>query len=155
MSDDHFIVNSLPSLAAFNKLCNDMLSEHRYLTFTWRIGPDRSLPQNALFHVWLTEYAGYLLKKRKEDVTEGELDGMKRTVKREYYLETGLSHLVYRLVNPRNPAENRMEYTSSANWKQGEMKAALDWIAMKASQDGLVLEAKGEYAKLLREEQAA
>lgn len=38
------------------------------------------------------------------------------------------------------------------NRKRGELTFFLDWLARMAAGDGLVLEAKGQYAKIKREE---
>lgn len=152
---DPIVINSVPALlAAIGKL-RMLFEEHKYLSLVVRIGTDRSLDQNALFHVWHTEYAAYLLSKDKRNVTRGELEGVKRITKKNYYNETGLAHMVHRVVNPFNPEQSKLDYTSSADWKQGEMFDFLTWLQMKAAGDGLVLESKGEFNKLQKQQRAA
>ena len=102
----------------------------------------------------LTEYAAHLLDKDKKSVTRGELEGMKRHAKRMYYLETGFPWLVHEVVNPAKPAERKRDFTSSKTWKRGEMYLFLTWLQMKAATDGLILESRGEYAELQRQEAA-
>lgn len=151
---NHLTVNSLPSIAAAQKVIADLYSEHKYLTLTWRIGADRSLDQNALLHVWLTEYAAYLLKKDKRQVTEQELEGMKKIAKRRYYAESGSEWMVFRPLDPFTGDEGQLALRSSKRYSRGEMFAFLSWLQMTAANDGLVLESRGEYAKLQREQNA-
>ena len=148
---EFWVVNSLTSLAAFIKHATALFKEHGYVTFTWRIGKDRSLDQNALLHVWCTEYAAHLLTRHKKEVSEGELEGMKRIAKKNAYGEHGWDWLIHEVVNPFNPEQKKKDYTSSRKWKKGEMFLFLTWLQAKAADDGLVLESKGEYAKLQRE----
>ena len=153
-ADDFIVVNSATSLLAGQKRMERLFAEHHYVTFTWRIGPDRSLPQNSLLHVWLTEYAAHLLNKDKRHVTDGELEGMKRHAKRMFYNEPGERWMVQVVKNPARPEQRKNDFTSSRSWKRGEMFQFLTWLQATAAGDGLVLESKGEYAKLQREQNA-
>ena len=82
---EHHIVNSDITETAFFAHVRALREEHGYITFgAPRIGKDRSLDQNALFHVWCTEYAAHLLNKGPKQVTKGELAGMKRIVKKKF-----------------------------------------------------------------------
>lgn len=148
---EYFIVNSPTSLLAASRWLKDLYEKHKYVTLSPRIGPDRSLNQNSLFHVWCTEYAAHLLGKDKKQVTKGELAGMKRQAKRMYYAETGSPWMVHEVVNPKNQSERKKDFTSSADWKQGEMFLVLTWLQVKGAEDGIVLESMGEYQKLQRE----
>ena len=150
MKQETFTVNSATGAVAFYRFVQALFAEHKYLTFSWRIGEKRSLDQNALLHVWLTEYAAHLLGKDRKSVTRGELEGMKRHAKRMYYLETGFPWLVHEVVNPAKPTERKRDFTSSKTWKRGEMYLFLTWLQMKAATDGLILESRGEYAELQR-----
>ncbi|MES2625922.1 MAG: hypothetical protein V4628_11640 [Pseudomonadota bacterium] len=151
VDDKNFIVNSLPSLVAFCAFVNKLIGEHKYITFSWRIGQDRSLDQNSLFHVWLTEMAAFYLKKDKRAVIEEELEGMKKMAKRNYYLETGYNWLVIRPVDPKTGAIGQLAFRSSKKYAHGEMFQFLTWLQMTAANDGLVLESKGQFNKLQRE----
>jgi len=147
-------VNSAPSLVAYHKHVDRMYEEHKYVTFSPpRIGPDRSIDQNSLLHVWATEYVAYILKKDKRQVTKGELNGMKRIIKKKYTAAHPDSYkwMVYELVNPFNTSETKKDYTSSKSWKRGEMFLVLTWLQMTAAEDGLILEAKGAFKKNQRE----
>lgn len=157
MKQETFTVNSATSAMAFYRHVQELFAQHKYLTFTLRIGEKRSLDQNALLHVWLTEYAAHLLDKDKRQVTRGELEGMKRHAKRMYYAEHGeqcASWMIHEVVNPADTSQRKRDFTSSTTWKRGEMYLFLTWLQMKAAMDGLVLESKGEYAELQRKEAA-
>ena len=50
---DTFTINSTHSRVAFDKYVDQMVEEHKHITFAApRIGADRSLTANALSHVW-------------------------------------------------------------------------------------------------------
>jgi hypothetical protein len=146
-----FIVNSPTSLVAFASFVASLFRDKKYLTFTWRIGQDRSLDQNALLHVWLTIYAAYLLGKDRRVVTEAELEGIKKTAKRRFYAETGASWVVIQPIDPFTGELLNPVLRSSKNYTREEMFHFLTWLQMTAAGDGLVLESKGQYAKLQRE----
>jgi|GEM_PF-1208971 len=154
MSGEAWTVNSEHTKRAFFAHIDQQFEEHKYLTFPKaRIGADRSLNQNALFHVWLTEYAAHLTKTHIKMVPKTVVEGMKKVVKRDFYAETAHKFMVHEIVNPWTGGK-KVDYTSSADWKRGEIYMVLEWLQMKAANDGLVLESKGEYAKLKRQEAA-
>ena len=150
---ENFIINSAPSLLAFQKNVERLYSEHKYLTFRApSIGADRSLSQNALFHVWCTEYAAYCTSIDKKQVSKGLLAGMKRIVKKRFTASHPDCYgwMIHEVVDPFS-GQSKKDYTSSADWKHGEMFIVLCWLQMLAAEDGLILESKGEFAKLQRE----
>ena len=146
-----FLVNSPIAVLAFVNFMQALFRDHKYITFTWRIGADRSLDQNALLHVWLTEYAAHLLNKAKKAVTEAELEGIKKTAKMRYYTQTGFEWLIVTAVNPWSGEEYKPQLRSSKKYTRGEMFLFLTWLQDTAAGDGLVLESRGEYAKLQKE----
>lgn len=149
---NQFIINSAPSRMAFNKWVDDLQREHGYITFSEpRIGADRSLDQNALFHVWLAEYCAFTLNVHKKEVSKGLIQGMKDLVKQRFTARfpDSFSWMVYDVINPITK-EARQDYTSSKAWKSGEMFQVLTWFQMTAAEDGLILESKGNFAKLQR-----
>ena len=147
-----FTVNSDHGLVAFCAQVAEEYHANKYLTFDApRIGPDRSLDQNALFHVWLTEAAAYYLSKPAKEVTKTDIESMKITVKRHYYAATGDSFMIEQVQDIWR-GKSKPALTSSASWKRGEMFNVLTWFQIKAANDGLILESKGEYAKLQRQQ---
>jgi len=147
-----FIVNSTVSLAAFGSFVEGIFREKKYLTFTWRIGEDRSLDQNSLFHVWLSEWAAHMAGISRKEVVPQMVEFLKRKVKRRYYQETGYRWMLDKLIDPETGEDAGILYASSGDYKVGEMYLLLTWMQMTAAQEnGLVLESKGQYAKLQRE----
>jgi hypothetical protein len=155
VDDKTFLVNSVFGLTAFAKFAQSLFDQHKYVTFTWRIGADRSLDQNALLHVWLTEYCAFLLRKDKREVSEGELEGIKKKAKRMYYAQTGAQWMVISPIDPHTGEVGKPILRSSKKYGRGEMFLFLNWLQMTAANDGLVLESRGEYAKLQRQQEAA
>ena len=151
LDEKTFLVNSPVSLAAFLSFVAKLFAEKKYLTFSWRIGEDRSLVQNSLLHVWLTIYAAYLLQKDRRSVTEAELEGIKKTAKRRFYAETGAAWMVIHPIDPFTGEILQPVLRSSKNYTREEMFHFLTWLQMTAAEDGLVLESRGQYAKLQRE----
>lgn len=151
---EFFTVNSEQTYTAFCSHVRKLFDAHKYITYAApRIGVDRSIDQNSLFHLWLAEYAAHLLNKDKKQVVAGEIDGMKRTVKGNYYRTYHHPFMIHDVVCPKT-GRRKKDYTSSASWKQGEMFAVLNYMQMMAAHDGLVLESKGEHARLKRQEVA-
>lgn len=149
---EYFQTNSEPSFNAFMKFARELYDEHKFITWSWRIGADRSLTQNALFHVWLTELAAHLIKCHKDEITKGMVDGTKKTVKGLFYRENPFDWMVHKVYCPITKRE-KTDYTSSADWKQGEMFLVLTFMQNYAAmKHGLVLESKGEFNKLQREQ---
>lgn len=150
---ESFTINSLTSRAAFNKYVDGLYKKYGHITFgAPRIGADRSMDQNALFHVWVTEYIAFKLKKDKRDVIEGEKEGMKRIIKKQFTATHPACYhwMVYLVINPLT-GDSRKDYTSSKTWKKGEMFLVLCWFQMVAAEEGLILESKGQFNKLQRE----
>tara|TARA_R110000851_G_scaffold323565_2_gene490358 strand:- start:12 stop:485 length:474 start_codon:yes stop_codon:yes gene_type:complete len=150
---EQFIVNSLASRMALNKWVDDLYAKHGYITFSEpRIGADRSLDQNALFHVWLTEYCAYATKLHKSEVSKGLVQGMKEKVKQKFTARHPDCYpwMTYEVIDPFTQEVIRTDYTSSKTWKSGEMFQVLTWFQMTAAEDGLILESKGNFAKLQR-----
>lgn len=149
-----FVVNSETALAAYLQKVRKDFMEHRYLTYPApRIGPDRSLDQNALLHVWLTEFAAHLTPCHKSEVTAGMLEGIKRSVKQMFYRESGYDWMVHTVRCPLTGREKK-DWSSSKSWKRGEMFMFLTWLQMFAATHGCILESKGQFQKLQREQVA-
>lgn len=147
-----FVVDSLISLTAFCSFVKTLFGKGLYITFTWRIGADRSLDQNALFHVWLAEWAAHIAKLPRKEVPKQMVEFMKRKVKQRYYRETGYAWMLDKLVDPKTGEETGIHYASSFDYKVGEMYCLLCWMQMTAAEEnGLVLESRGEFAKRQRE----
>jgi len=150
---DNDIINSASSLLVHINNAKRLYAEYKHITYAPpRIGPDRSIDQNSLLHLWLTEYAAFLLDKPKKQVTTGELEGMKRTVKARFTQ----SHpdckewMVIEVICPFT-GRTKKDYASSRDYKRGEMFVFLTWLQMMGANDGIILESKGKFAKDQRE----
>lgn len=144
-------VNDDRKRIAYHAYVDEMYCLHKYLTFPApRIGADRSLDQNALLHVWLTEFCCHLAQCHKSQVTEGMIEGLKRSMKGLFYATYAYSWMVHDVVCALT-GRTKKDFTSSKNWKRGEMFIFLDWFQNFAATKGCILESKGEFAKLKRE----
>ena len=152
MPKPHKVVNCDQAYQEFTGVAWALYQEHKHVTFEWRVGVDRSLSQNALFHIWLTQYAAHLLKIPRKDVNKGILQGIKEKTKERFYLEYPYDFMIHKVIDPWHPDKARLDYTSSAAWRSGEMYLVLSWLQNVAAQDGLILESKGEFAKNKRKE---
>ena len=153
---ESWTVNSKPTLEGYIVQVRNWFDEHKYLTFPKpRIGVDRSIDQNSLFHLWCSQWIGYKLGKDYRRVEKAELAGMKRTVKKLYLIYNPDSAVwMIHEITDYSTGKKKKDYTSSSDWKTGEMFLVLNWIQLAAANDGLILESKGEHAKLTREAQS-
>ena len=152
MPRPHKIVNSERSRDEFvNQIYRDF-EEHKYVTYRWLIGAEDTKTQKALYHIWLKEYAAFILKIPKKDVSKEMVEGTKKGTKEMFYQETGNSFMVYKPINPWHSDGEETAYTSCSDWSPGDFYLVLNWLQIKAGQDGLVLESKGQYAKNKRNE---
>lgn len=148
-----WVLNSEYSKKAFIANVEKLFNEHKFLTYEApKIGPDRSLDQNALFHVWIVEFICHLLRCHSSEVTEGMIQGTKKTIKGLFYREYLYEWMVHKVICPLTKRK-KTDYTSSASWKQGEMFLVLTWLQDFAATQGLILESKGKFAKLKRHTQ--
>jgi hypothetical protein len=151
VNENTFVVNSAMSFKAFCAWVWDEWTKHKFLTFTFRIGEDRSLDQNALLYVWLTEYAAHLAGIHKKAVTKGMVEFLKRRAKKDYYTETGFDWMLDKLIDPETGTEGSNYYASTSDYRVGEMFLFLTWLQNTAANDGIVLESRGQYKRLQKE----
>lgn len=152
MPKESFLVNSDNSLIAFIVKVKALSAQYPHLTWDFpRIGEDRSIDQNALLHVWIGEVVAYRLEIDRKKITKGQLEGTKLDLKGLYYQATGERFMVHKIEGVVS-GRSKVGYTSSKTWKVGEMFQVLTWMQMWAAEFGLVLESKGKFAKLKREQ---
>lgn len=148
MQGEFHIVNSEHTWKCWVKDARAYYDKYKYVTFVPpRIGPLRSLDQNALFHVWATEVAAHAMRKDKKCVSHGELDGCKRALKRKFWLETKHKWMIYEIIDPLT-GESKKDLSSSTRWSRGEMFEFLTWLQAYAATDlSLILESQGEFLR--------
>jgi len=106
-----------------------------------------SLPQKALKAIWIRELCASVFKKKPSEISEAEYEGMNRYLKLKCSAATNQSYLLREIVNPGN-GESKKEVTSAAKWSTGEMTFFLEWVQQYAAEQGIILEAKGEFKDL-------
>jgi len=152
MSGERWTIANEHQLEAFIKNVRELYAKHRKLTYDKpECGFGRTLSQNSLFHMWIREYAGHLLNKRSHLVSEGELEGLKRHAKLMYYKETGEHRMLHRIVNPKT-GESKTDVRSTSTFGKGEMFKLMEWLQKMAAIDGLILESRGEYESLQKQQ---
>lgn len=154
MSGQSWTVNSDASLEACKKWLSDLYAEHKYLTVAKpRLGKDRSLTQNALFHAWLTEMAAWKDDVHEKSVTKEQRESMKDYVKECFLIANPecYSWMVLEFES-RRTGKVKKKYASSASYKTGEMFMVLEFMQNWTAKAGLTLESKGEFAKKQREQ---
>lgn len=144
--------DSVPTKEAYKAQVDRWFDEYHHITFPPpRFGVDRSIDQNALFHVWITEIAAYLTPCHKKQVTKGMVNGTKRTIKRMYHQYSQAAWMI-EIVECPITKQKKKDYTSSADWKRGEIFLVLNFMQLWAAIEGLILESKGEHAALTRKQ---
>ena len=98
--------------------------------------------------MWLTLYAAHLLDKDRKQITEAELEGMKRIAKKKFYTQFGYAWMLFKPINPFTKEEGKPQYRSSSEYLTGEMFQLLTWLQITAANDGCILESTGEFSKL-------
>lgn len=148
----HWVIRNEHQLENFFSNVVDLYKEHKRLVFEFPEvgGNGRSLDQNALFHIWIREYAGHLLKKSPKLVSSGEIDGMKRHAKITFYNETRNEWMLHTIVNPKTKVSKK-DVRSTTNLSKAQMFEFMEWLQAMAAGDGLILESKGEFARMLEE----
>lgn len=151
---ESWTINSDTSLKAFIANVQALYNEHKYITYGKpRIGVDRSIDQNKLFHFWCTEWIANILRIDKREVSKASLAGMKRTVKKMFLLaHPETKEWMIQVITDYTTGQTKKDYTSSADWKTGEMFMVLTFMQLEAANQGIILESKGEFAKNQREQ---
>ncbi len=150
---ESWTINSETTKKAFIANLDRLYAEHPYITYgAPRIGIDRSLDQNSLFHVFCQEWIAHKLGKHFKRVEKCEVAGMKRTVKKMFYLANPDCSWMIHIIIDYTTGKPRKDYTSSSDWKTGEMFLVLQFMQLEAANQGIILESKGKFAQLQREQ---
>lgn len=149
MSGQKWLIRNDFQLEQFVSNVRDLFAQHKRLVFSPpEMGAGRSLDQNALFHVWMREYAGHLTKTAPNLVPTGVIEGMKRHCKVMFYNETRANWIMTNIVNPKT-GQSKKDVVSTKHLSKSHMFEFMEWIQASAANDGLILESKGEYQELL------
>ncbi len=145
MKDNQYIVNSAASLDRFIDRAREVYGDGGYIVFEWKKGSDASMPQKALLHIWLDNYACHLLNKTRRQLTHWDRVAMKRSAKIKYYNETHQGWIIETISDPFCPDRKRKEPVSISEWTQQQCTEFMSWLQATAAGDGLMLESKGKY----------
>jgi len=154
MSKGEFIVDREMGIPELGKLIRAAWAKHKYLRVRWEEGVVRSLDQNALLHVWISEFAAHVLKKPKKEVTKHEKEAMKITCKFHFYQETGCEWMLIKVADMFTQDRSAIAWESTADYGFENMFVFMTWIQTTAFERGLTLESKGEYQKLQKSQTA-
>jgi len=125
--------------------------EKKYVVFEWHGGQTAKLSQLAVAHIWLRTWIAQAKKIREEDVTEESIEEWKFALKRKYYELTGESFMVRKRKDPHSPTGFTIEYTSMGKWSPAQMYQFMDWMQSAAGDQGVILEAQGEFEEMKKE----
>jgi len=144
--------DSVLTKEAYKAQVDRWFDEYHYITFPPpRFGVDRSIDQNSLFHMWLTDIAAFLTPCHKKQVTKEMREGTKRTIKGMYHQYSQAPWMIC-VIHCSITKRQKNDYTSSADWKRGEIFLVLNFMQMWAATIGLILESRGEHAALTRKQ---
>jgi|TARA_R100000479_G_C6390530_1_gene204913 hypothetical protein len=134
----------------FIKEFKKRLKEGDALKITLKSFSEGSLPQKALLHIWIREYASKYFKKHLKAITEEDQIDIKTMLKQKAYKEYGWDFLVRKVTNHEL---NISAYVlkSFADYSKGELYMFMEFFQDYASSQGLILNSQGEYQDLKNE----
>jgi hypothetical protein len=147
MSGDFWLARTPQELKRVLGMFETFCEEAEY-PIAWKLEQPsgrRSLSQNALFAIWARTYCSHLL--RLEKPSEAQEEAMRITLKRAAYTEHGWKWLLQD-VEDLFTGQKSKKLRSSKDYDKGEMHMFLDFVQRRAAEDGLILEAMGEYLEL-------
>ena len=149
MQGDYWIARNPAELQARVAGFCRQLEQQAIFPICWQAKPytnPRSLDQNALYWVWVTEFAQHLLNKKK--ISAAEKEDMAYTLQRHCYAAMGWDWLLTTPVDLLTGKPGKPQRKSTTKMLKGEMTLYLEWVQSAAADRGLILESVGEYAEL-------
>lgn len=142
------------TITDFIAFFRDTIAKKKHFQVTVKEFNKRSLDQNALFHVWVGQYFEFITNVKLSDLNTKQkskaIVSTKRGLKRACYADTHWKFLLTKLKDPFTGKED-IEAESTTNYDVGEMYQFMEWVQNKAAQDGLILEALGQFKELKKE----
>lgn len=150
MRGSKWLVNSDKSCDDFVEFAKDVYKDNKWVTFTYQIGKQRTLPQNVLFQVWARQLAAHIMNCKSKDVPEGDHEDMKRALKSGYYRFSGEQSMIRPArKNPLTGEIMKPVPESSKDYERGVMFNFMEWIQNYAADTyKCYLESAGEYQDL-------
>tara|TARA_S200002703_G_scaffold130424_1_gene117675 strand:- start:47 stop:508 length:462 start_codon:yes stop_codon:yes gene_type:complete len=106
-----------------------------------------SIGQKALFHIWCREMASHFMNIPASSVTEDEEESVKASIKKAAYTQNRWPWMIYTKRDVFT-GEEKKDYKSIGSLGVGEMYNLMEFTQMIAAEQGLILEAVGEYKRL-------
>ncbi|MFZ9296552.1 MAG: hypothetical protein ACO259_10140 [Bacteroidia bacterium] len=104
------------------------------------IGGVRASEHNSAYHVWMRKYCACLAKCPVQMVTESMLLGLKRSLKRYFWLETKERWIIEQVKCPLT-GDQKFDFKSSSRWTKPQMTQFMQWMqAFAAEQSSFVID---------------
>ena len=135
------------TIQVFIKEFESQLKDGDSLKITMKAFSESSLPQKALAHIWIREYAAFYHGKTIKELTKKEEDNMKVTLKQRAYKEYGWDFLLKEVTNVETGRSAHI-LESISEYDKGECYIFMEFMQDYCADQGLVLKSTGEYKKL-------
>jgi len=106
-----------------------------------------SLPQKALLHIWVREYAAIYFRKHKKALTGDDETDIKVMMKQKAYKEYGWDFLTKKVTN-HDLGISAHILKSIAEYSKGELYMFMEFVQAYCATQGVILESSGEYQNL-------
>ena len=148
MTGNYWIARNPGELRARLEAFGRQLEKDNLFPICWqskKYTSPRTMDQNALYWLWVTEFARFLLDRHK--ISEREKQDMHYTLQRRCYAATQWEWLISHETDLIS-GESKVARRSTTKFQKGEMTAYMEWVQIAAADRGLILESQGEYQDL-------
>jgi hypothetical protein len=144
-----FIVNPINegTVQDFLHQLEEILKLKEPVKITMKKYTQSSLPQKALLHIWVREYAAYHYKKSIKELSDSEQTNMKVTLKQRAYKEYGWDFLTKKVTNVETGISAHI-LESISEYDKGECYMFMEFMQDYCAAKGLILESSGEFKRL-------
>ncbi len=143
----HWVITNLNQFKEFHKFLKEEYKNGKYIYVSYKTAKQRSLSQNALFHVWCREFSAHHSRCKLSEVTQPMFDSTKFTFKKLFYQHTGNPELIKKNVDIFTGEEKSLP-ESTEKYSVGTMYDFMEFVQNLASTKNLMLESKGQYLEL-------
>ena len=143
----HWIITNLNQFIEFHRFLKAEYRNGKYIYVSYKTAKQRSLDQNALFHVWCREFSAHHASCKLRDVTEDMMTDTKYTFKKLYYQHTGNPELIKKNEDIFT-GEKKSVPQSTKIYSVGTMFDFMEFVQNLASTKDLMLESSGQYLEL-------
>tara|TARA_Y100000361_G_C11129268_1_gene327876 strand:+ start:319 stop:780 length:462 start_codon:yes stop_codon:yes gene_type:complete len=126
------------------------LKEGSPLKVTLKSFTEGSLPQKALIHIWIREYASAYFKKPIKALTPDDEEDIKVMLKQKAYKEFGWDFLTKKVTN-HDLGISAHVLKSIGDYSKGELYMFMEFVQDYCAAQGVICESVGEYKKLKNE----